>query len=51
MVLHNVSLQAQKIVQEKFVIIEENKIQTNKETSQGFIKALMAISIAIRPKM
>lgn len=49
--LQNASLQAQQIAQEKVLVIEENKIQANKETSQGFIGALMAISTAIGSKM
>lgn len=51
MALQRASLEAQKIAQEKLLIIEENKIQASKETSQGFIGALMAISSAIGSKM
>jgi hypothetical protein len=51
MTLQKASLEAQKITQEKLLVLEENKIQASKETSQGFIGALMAISTAIGSKM
>jgi len=49
--LQNASLEAQKIVKEKLLIVEENKIEANKETSQRFIKALVPISNVIGYKM
>ena len=49
--LQNASLEAQKIAQDKLLVLEENKIQASKETSQGFIGAFMAIRNAIGSKM
>ena len=51
MALQKASLEAQTSAQEKLLVIEENKVQASKETSQGFIGALMAISNAIGSKM